>query len=373
MKCGYAKMDDGNPRMNISLLAAYEYPYQINVMMSSSGKYGDTVYCRYFDEFRNEIGTAFEAVVFPQFNAHCVLRNGTAFMSLSDAPTGVYQYPVPIIDRTHSEHDHFFSVCVAPIYGREPKWLHLAELFEHYKLQGASHFYVYTKYIDEYSRLLLDDYIRTGEAEVIALHDPFQRADDSWQFVQLQDCLLRARHHSRWIAYTDLDERLIMTEYNGTIENYLRNISDPRIGEIQFRQRWILKNESLPMRYKGDKQVGKWMPTQRYRNTSHVGPPGHTARCIIAPEKVLVVGVHQVQEFFDDNFRHRLNPEEGVVRHYRDINSGEWWKLWLPMVENMGNFSLTDYPKLYNDPLVKNVKDRIRSVYGGGTKSMTKG
>ncbi|PIO55587.1 hypothetical protein TELCIR_23025, partial [Teladorsagia circumcincta] len=102
---------------------------------------------------------------------------------------------------------HFFSVCVAPIYGSEPKWLSLAELIEHYKLQvslafyptkildtqcsvpfaqGATYFYVYTKYIDEYSRVLLDDYIRTGEAEAVILHDRFERADDRWQEVQLQ-------------------------------------------------------------------------------------------------------------------------------------------------------------------------------------------
>lgn len=34
-----------------------------------------------------------------------------------------------------SEPTHFFSVCLAPIYGTEPKWLLLAELVEHYKLQ----------------------------------------------------------------------------------------------------------------------------------------------------------------------------------------------------------------------------------------------
>ncbi|KAK5973789.1 Glycosyltransferase family 92 protein [Trichostrongylus colubriformis] len=329
------------------------------------------VYCRYFDKFRSEIGVAFKSVVLPQFNVHCALRNGTAFMSLTEAPTGTYEYPVPVIDRTHGEHDHFFSVCVAPIYGKEPKWLQLAELFEHYKLQGASHFYVYTKYIDEYSRVLLDDYTRTGEAESVILHDRFRRGDVSWQAVQLQECLLRARHHSKWVAFTDLDERLTMTEYNGTIENYLRNISDPKIGGIQFRQRWILKNESLPVRYKDDEQVAKWMPTQRYHNTSQVGPPGHTAKCIVDPEKVLVMSVHHVHQFFDNYILHRLNPEEGVVRHYRDVNSGEFGKLWLPMVEKMGNFSMTDYPKIYHDPLLKNVQDRIRFVYGGSTNNMT--
>ncbi|KIH54220.1 hypothetical protein ANCDUO_15635, partial [Ancylostoma duodenale] len=33
-------------------------------------------------------------------------------------------------------------------------------------------------------------------------------------------------------------------------------------------------------------QVAEWMPTWRHHNTSHVGPPGHTAKCIVDPKKV---------------------------------------------------------------------------------------
>ncbi|KAK6011857.1 hypothetical protein OSTOST_23045, partial [Ostertagia ostertagi] len=100
LKSGIGKKS--GPKMNISLVAAYEYPEQINVMITSRGKFGDVVYCRYFDESRNEIGAPFKTVVFPEFNAHCQLRDGTAFMSLTDTPTAAYEYPVPIINRTQN-------------------------------------------------------------------------------------------------------------------------------------------------------------------------------------------------------------------------------------------------------------------------------
>ncbi|VDO52050.1 unnamed protein product [Haemonchus placei] len=325
----------------------------------------DVVYCRYFDVFRKEIGVPFKTVIFPEFNAHCEVRNGTAFMSLTDTPSAAYDFPVPVINRTQSEAKYFFSVCVAPIFGNEPKWLLLAELIEHYKLQGASYFYVYSKYIDEYSRILLDDYIRTGEAEAIILHDHFERADDRWQAVQLQDCLLRARRHSRWIAFIDLDERLIMTEYDGTIHNYLRNISNPKIGAIQFRQRWILKNESLPERYDGDQKVSEWLPTRRYHNTSSVGPPGHTTKCIVDPEKVLIMNVH-----YPTGVPYLLCWNDERFRHYRDVKSGNWGKKWLQSVERMGNFSMTDYPERYANPLLNNVQQRVRYVYGKSLKNL---
>ncbi|CAJ0605290.1 unnamed protein product [Cylicocyclus nassatus] len=356
----------GGNKMNISLIAAFEYPDQLNVMITSRNRFGDVLYCRYFDENKTEIGDAYKSVVFPEYNIHCLRRSRAAFMSLSDSPKGSYEFPVSITDRTRIEPEHFFSVCVAPIYGNESKWILLAELIEHYKLQGATHFYVYVKYIDEYSRILLDDYIRTGEAEAIILHDRFVRNDDRWQSVQLQDCLLRARGHSRWIAFIDLDERLTLTEIDGTIYDYLRNISDPSFGGIQFRQRWILKNETSPERYLDYEQVENYMPTRRYHNTSHVGPRGHTAKCIVDPQKVLIMNVHNVTKFFKGYRLYPLRPEEGVVRHYRDVVAGNWGRTWLKSVESMGNFTWTDYPQKFSSDLLKNVQHRLHYVYGTG-------
>ncbi|XGW27494.1 hypothetical protein V3C99_007813 [Haemonchus contortus] len=100
MKSGLGRK--GGPKMNISLVAAYAYHDQINIMITSRSKYGDTVYCRYFDEFRKEIGVPFETVIFPEFNAHCELRDDVAFMSLTDTPSDAYDFPVPVIDRTRS-------------------------------------------------------------------------------------------------------------------------------------------------------------------------------------------------------------------------------------------------------------------------------
>ncbi|KIH63697.1 hypothetical protein ANCDUO_06000 [Ancylostoma duodenale] len=325
---------------------------------------GDVIYCRYFDRARREFGQPFQTRVFPEFAVYCLRRRGAAFMSLSGTAHEAYSYPVPIVDRTKDEPKHFFSVCIAPIYGKEPKWLLLAEFIEHYKLQGATHFYVYIKNIDEYSRILLDDYIRTGEVEVVVLHDRFQRKDDEWQVVELQECLTRAKGHSQWVAFVDLDERLTPTQYHGTLADYLRNISDSSIGGIQFRQRWILKNESMPVKYMNKKQVATWMPTARYHNTSHVGPPGHTAKCIVDPEKVLIMNVHYVDQFTDAYRLHGVNPEDGVVRHYRDVHLGEWGRIWLKEVEGMGNFSHTDYPEKWMHSLRTNIQNRVHYVYG---------
>lgn len=351
--------------MNISLIAAYEFEDRIIVTMMSTGKYSDTVYCRYLDHVRRETGEAFKSIVFPEYTVYCPVCKEAQYMSLSNTLNETIQHSVPIVSRTQKEPTHFFSICLAPIYGPEPKWLALAELIEHYKLQGATYFFVYVHYIDEYSRILLDDYVRSGEAEAIILQDRFSRNDAEWQNVEILDCLVRSRGHSRWAAFVDLDERLTMTGYQGTLSDYLRHVTDPSIGSLQFRQRWILKNESLPAKYTGKKQLTDWMPTRRYHNTSHVGPPGHTAKCIIDPKKVFIMWIHYVEMFFNDKDRtYGMKPEEGVVRHYRDVNSGDWGRTWLKSVEKFGNFSMTDYPKKFMENLTTNIYQRVHSVYG---------
>ncbi|VDK57546.1 unnamed protein product [Cylicostephanus goldi] len=83
----------------------------------------------------HDIGRPFMSLVFPEYTVMCLRREGARFISLSDTANGQYDYPVPIMDRTRYEPAHFFSICLAPIYGPEPKWLQLAELVEHYKIQ----------------------------------------------------------------------------------------------------------------------------------------------------------------------------------------------------------------------------------------------
>ncbi|KHJ82896.1 hypothetical protein OESDEN_17409, partial [Oesophagostomum dentatum] len=87
---------------------------------------------------------------------------------------------------------------------------------------GATYFYIYYKNGDSYSRAIIDDYVRTGDAEVIHLHDRFHRPDWRWQHVEVQECLHRARGHSRWVAMVELDERITPTYYPGTIYDYLK-------------------------------------------------------------------------------------------------------------------------------------------------------
>ncbi|KAJ1358300.1 hypothetical protein KIN20_016702 [Parelaphostrongylus tenuis] len=107
---------------------------------------------------------------------------------------------------------------------------------------------------------------------------------------QAQECLTRARGHSEWVALIDVDDRLTTT-VSKTLAHYLQDISDQTIAEISIQQQWILRNETLPKKYVDKDQIDEWMPTRRYHNTSHVGPPGYAAKYIINPKKVPNIGI----------------------------------------------------------------------------------
>ncbi|PAV87676.1 hypothetical protein WR25_19101 [Diploscapter pachys] len=312
---------------------------------------------------RKLLQTPFESRVFPESVIYCLPRPGTKFVSLSRNQQDEPDYPVPLIDRTMQEPVHYFSVCVAPFFGTEPKWLMISEFVEYYKLQGATHFFFYVVNLSNYDMKILNDYVRTGDAEVTIIYNRFDRAEYDWQRNIIQNCLLRSRNFSYWTAFVDLDERLAMTLFNGTVVDYLKQVKDPLIGNLQFRQTWLMKTETQPERYVNDEETVKWMPTQRYLNTSSVGPHGHTTKCIVRSNTVGAMFVHYPIVFYPGYKKHEMEPREGVVRHYRDLNLGNWGKTWLKDVEKFGPFQNTKMDLVTSHKLIDAVVKRVKYVY----------
>uniref|UniRef100_A0A8R1DJQ9 Glycosyltransferase family 92 protein n=1 Tax=Caenorhabditis japonica TaxID=281687 RepID=A0A8R1DJQ9_CAEJA len=226
-----------------------------------------------------------------------------------------------------------------------------------------THFYFYIFHIDEYSNALLEDYVRTGEVELTYLLERNDRELLHWQMVAFRDCTLRTRGESKWALFSDIDERLLMTKYPGNILDYLRDVKDEKIAGIQFRQQWIMKTEFMPEKYEGDKTIDEWLPTLRWHNSSTFGPPGHTVKCIIMPEKVFAMWTHRPSMIFPGFHVHELTPKEGIVRHYRDLTMWNWGNTWLKEIVAMGPMSMTDYPARYQTNLTNAVKKRTKYVY----------
>ncbi|EFO98052.1 hypothetical protein CRE_13236 [Caenorhabditis remanei] len=201
----------------------------------------------------------------------CPRRIGVKYMSISFDSEEIPQEPIPLVYRVFEAPIHEVSVCVGPIYGSESKWLEVAEFIEHYKLIGVRYFYFTVFNMNEYSRKIIDEYLRTGEIELTVIQAEYKTID--WQFhllqinvisfsslliffLTFQECHQRSKHHSKWVINVDIDERLVILDDKIKSVGSLLSGYNNTVAEVGFAIRRIQKTEKLPEKYESDEQVG---------------------------------------------------------------------------------------------------------------------
>ncbi|WKY05164.1 hypothetical protein Q1695_005858 [Nippostrongylus brasiliensis] len=298
---------------SISLIAAYAFPDYSVITFETKNLKGQKAYCWYLDEGKHLVGPPVETVVRPRYMAYCCRRHGAHYMSISsNLPITVNDH-VPIIDRTQDAPKYRLSHCLSPLYGNGPKWLLFAEFIEHYKLMGVEYFYVYVKDIDDYSRRVLYDYVRTGEIETIFLRTN-DRPGADYQFAAIHDCLHRSRHHSRYVIFGDLDERIVLSG-TATLSDYVTKVMTlhSNVRSIRFRPRYVLYSQSFPSQYQGDATLNKYLPTLVYHNTT----PAHPElgiKCVVDPTAVMTMAIHKPIMFFSNYETYNAPVADGFIR-----------------------------------------------------------
>ncbi|CDX47508.1 Glycosyltransferase family 92 protein [Caenorhabditis elegans] len=288
----YLPVENLHNNTEISILAAYVYPDHISITLITQHSIKKQLYCRYYDCKRNEIrGSAWLGTVFPESVIQCPRRIGAEFVSVSENLEKESDItPVGLTFRVFEEPIHELSVCVAPMYGNEPSWLPIIDFVEHNKLEGASYFYFYVGEIRDYDQKILDDYVRTGDIELVKLQDKYHRVFIAWHLLQIQDCHLRSAYHSKWTAFIDLDERL-STNGPGTMIDVLRSIQDSSVGEVQLQSTTIVKDQDYPDKYENIEQLEQELIFKKYNETVKKTMSG--TKPIIKSEKIGLMSIHQ--------------------------------------------------------------------------------
>ncbi|CAB3398679.1 unnamed protein product [Caenorhabditis bovis] len=343
------------------VLAAFAYKDHIVVTLTAETFYGKKVYCRYYDCRRREIPNQFESYVFPEATVFCARRPGAEYISISETLEKKAEYSVPIVPRINVK--HFFTVCMATLYGSEPKFLQIADFIEYYKLQGATFFQIYLRNVSDYDRMLLDDYVRTGEVEIIKMHDHFWREDFMWHHVQINDCHHRNKHFAKWTAVIDVDERIEMKGEIKTVGEYLDTITDPNIANLVFRVQWVQKTEFSPARYVDDAQLTNEMLFRKFTNTSQIGTIEMQPKCIIRPEKVGVMDIHNPQVMYQGIRNTYVESNVGIVRHYRNVSPGSLGRRNVDRMNSHGPFMETHIAPWIEEKLTREILDRVNHVY----------
>ncbi|WKY07320.1 hypothetical protein Q1695_007061 [Nippostrongylus brasiliensis] len=301
---------------SISPMAAYAFP-DYSHLKQITGRGGQKVYCWYLDEEKRQIGPPVETVVEPQYTAYCCRRLRAHYMSISINRTLPINNSVAIVDRTKNAPKYRLSHCLSPLYGNGTKWLLFTEFVEHYKLVGVEHFYVYVKDIDGYSKLVIDDYVRTGEIETIFLRTN-DRPGVDYQLVAVHDCLHRSRHHSRYVIFGDLDERIVLSG-TATLSDFVTKVMTlhPNVRSVRFRPRYVLYTQAFPNQYQGNATLNTYLPTLVYHNTSPAQPVLGD-KCIVDPTAVMAMGAHMPSLFFSNYKTFYVPIADASIRSYAE-------------------------------------------------------
>ncbi|CCD71525.2 Glycosyltransferase family 92 protein [Caenorhabditis elegans] len=342
--------------------AAFVHEDQIVVTLTAENQVDDTVYCRYYDCRRREIMDPFKSTIFPRCTVFCPRRPGTKFITISKDLNETLEYSIPIVPRLEKP-PHYFTVCMATLYGDEPKFLQIVDFIEYHKLQGATFFHIYLRNVSDYDRVLLDNYVKTGDIELITLQDHFWRADYMWHHGQINDCHHRSKHFSKWTALIDIDERLEMkSDKFKTVVDYLDSIQDDSISSLRFRVKWVMKHNYTPARYENETQLQSEMIFHKYQNTSQLGRERDQPKCIIRPENVAMMSIHGPKDMYKGKKKIVVPEDTGFIRHYRNVENKIFAHGYKKMMSH-APFNISPIDHDIDKDLSKKIMDRVKWTY----------
>ncbi|CAJ0603180.1 unnamed protein product [Cylicocyclus nassatus] len=127
-------------------------------------------------------------------------------------------------------------------------------------------------------------------------------------------------------AYEYENYSVVTTEADGRYGNEME--SRPACGMMRFVTQWVLNTGDNPTIY-----------------------------------EVFLMWVQHVEIYFPTFEGYEVPTTDVVIRHYRDIASGDWAKLYLSEVVTFGPFRMTAYPADLMSKLFRNMKYVLDDVY----------
>uniref|UniRef100_A0A1I7V417 Glycosyltransferase family 92 protein n=1 Tax=Caenorhabditis tropicalis TaxID=1561998 RepID=A0A1I7V417_9PELO len=262
-----------------------------------------TVYCRYYDCNKKQMVRQATSFVYPESTVYCPRRAGAKFISISESLEDKGK-PVEIQKRLVPH--HFFTICVRM---SNDDILKVSRFLEYYKLQGSTFFHFYLQNSSHYERMLLDEYVRTGDVKVIKIGENVTKE------AQANDCQHRTKYFSKWTAFLNLEDELRMSEASETISAYLDSVTDHKTNIL----RW--SNEE-------------------------------TSRVLIRPERIVSINQSPIKVYLGNQLEEEREPS-GTFRTFSTSSQ-----------LNPENFSENVAEDVaFRDELIENVITRTRHVF----------
>ena len=198
--------------------------------------------------------------------------------------------------RDNSSPENYLAVCAIA----KDEGPYFREWIEWHRKKGVDKFYIYDNGSTDGTREILEPYIATGIVEYI--HFPGHRM----QLAAYDDCFLRHRFDTRWIAFIDLDEFIVPLE-DGSIPDFLRRHEDAPVVEIN----WLIFGSGGAERKTPEPVMERF---RRHSRPEH--PLNRHVKSIVNPRRIYgMIGCHEAARINGKAIDSHGNP---VRRNFKE-------------------------------------------------------
>lgn len=247
-----------------------------------------------------------------------------------------------------SEHVHHFTVCVSPLHSKYNDTAQFKQMIEMNILFGAKHFIFYNNSISPTINSLLYNY-KLSNVSIHVLPWTLPGVSDAvidihyfGQLAALNDCLYRSMSTSQHVVFTDMDELIVPQGEHQSWTDIIRSVRPASVFVFQNvffpeRKEYILKDEnnnpitpiltnqtnSEKIRQSSNTAESCCSHPPRYKifcqneRESYIYSHGIRSKTIVRPERILLVGVHNVWLCVGPCREHNVTASAGLLHHYR--------------------------------------------------------
>ena len=218
-----------------------------------------------------------------------------------------------VLNREPPKPTRTFGVCISAIYGGYRDWQGIIEMFEFYRIFGASEIVVYNLSLSLESNKALTYYKNKmgRNVTVVDWKIPREMHKTSTYFQRgvLNDCLHRLSHRHMFVAMKDLDEIMVPRKYKSW-HKLFDDIFHQNTAIYMFQHSYFRRNTSDIEPY-SIAMSSQW-------TTKQVFPAGKV-RCKSMYNALLTysVDVHYHYTLLRGTQEHMVDPSDALLHHYR--------------------------------------------------------
>ena len=235
---------------------------------------------------------------------------------------------------TNSSMKTNFTICLGPLF-KIKKANRLIEFIEMHRILGVEKFAIYDYSISTKVLEQLKFYTRNGIVEVLPWKIPHGLRGIFYnnQMGMLNECLYRYMFRTKYIAFIDLDERIIpKQDYTWTElicrleQNISKNLRSETCGfsfrNVFFNKKWPDDNES-PVNQNSSLRIQTLMKTRR---EVFIYEQGARSKAIVNPRKVDLMTIHYVKVSYNRRSKlYVVDPSVAALHHYRNKEKSSNW------------------------------------------------